>query len=425
MPVIKLKLADPSNSVQHILTVFHAMTGFDLTYWRKEGDTLAVFVTSEKHVEFVMTADVRASLAKEGMQVIKTEEYLANSTLIAKDVPRSLQERSTEDIASDISSCNEVVVVSVDWKGEDTLFIEFNTIEDATKVLNSPEGMKLSYERSITRLTKKPYMKIPQCPRCFSFEHESDSCPKTVRTCYHCGEEGHAGEECSTSYVRCANCRGDHVAFAFKCPVRKQKEREMKEDGFCSPDTVDGSIMGRDDKEEDEEESTKRAEEEVSIILGVDKLLLEDPDQCDFLQASTSPTERSPKPDNQTSTPSVTREASDSPQKTPTEATTGDLPGDPLESGHSPVASGTRGLQRSPCRTSPRGKIEDPLPVSPRRTSYPEDRPPSRLGDPLAVPLLRPVVRRSPVKSSVSLPTGEIGDVHAAKRTSTNVSEEN
>ncbi|MPC57159.1 hypothetical protein E2C01_051134 [Portunus trituberculatus] len=270
------------------------------------------------------------------------------------------------------------------------LFIEFNSIEDADKVLNTSGGMKLSYERSIVRLKKKPYLKIPQCARCFSYEHEIDTCTKTVRTCYHCGEEGHGGDECSTDYVRCVNCHGPHVAFAFKCPVRKQKEREMLEDGWA-PDTVD---TGMKDKVEDEAESTRRAEEEVSIILGVGRLLLEDPHQHEDLQETSSPTACAPEPGQGQSTD---LDPASSPNKSPVmHEATGDSPCD--TSNPTEATSGGTGLQRSP-GGSLKGKTEDPLPVSPRRTSYPEERPPSRLGDPVTSPLVRPVPRKSPQKS--------------------------
>ena len=386
MPVIKLKITSTHQQVPHILTRFQALTGFDLTYWRKDDDLFAVFMTSEQHVEWVMTAEVRANLANEGMKVVKSDGYLANSTLIAKDLPRSLQNKS-EDIASDISSSNDVDVVRVDWKGQDTLFIEFNTIEDATKVLNTTGGMRLSYERSINQLRKKPFTKIPQCSRCFSFEHDNDSCPKTVRTCYHCGREGHAGEECSTTYIRCVNCCGDHVAFALKCPVREKKEREMKEDGYCAPDRVGRIVASRPDKE-DEEESTKRAEEEVSIILGVDKLLLQNREECEALQASSYSFELC----NQTTPRAI--DSLQNPSTPSEEVSSGDLPETTLGSNQ----------QRSPCTNTLRGQTEDPLPVFPRRTCYPEDRPPSRLGYPVSPSLHHPVPRKSPLSSPLKSP---------------------
>lgn len=402
MPVVKLKIDNVERPVEEILTIFQSMTGFDLMYYKKENDIMAVFMTSNQHVDKLMTAEVRAALANEGVEVIKSEEYLANSTIIAKNVPRSLHDKLLEEIANDISECNEAEVVRVDWKGTDTLFIEFNTIEDATRMINSPEGIKLSFERSITDMKKKPFLNIPQCPRCFSFEHESNGCPKTVRTCYHCGEEGHAGERCATSYVRCANCGGDHVAFAFKCPVRKQKESEMKEDGWCPPDTTDGAASRN---YEDEEESTKRAEEEVSIIFGLDKLRAEHPEQCDFHQESTDPIERPP-------TPFVRIRAdptglSGSPNKS---LETSDLCEDTIDSAQprasvvsKSITAGAR-ARASANISPPPVRAEDPLPVL-QGIRYPNDRPPSRLGEPVSSPIVRPVPRspgRSPVGPSQS-----------------------
>lgn len=409
MPVVKLKVGDQERPLEELLSTFQTMTGFDIMYFRRENEFLAVFMTSNQHVDFVMTADVRAALANEGLEVVKSEEYLANSTVIAKNVPRSLHDKSLQDIASDISFCNEVEVVRVDWKGEDTLFIEFNTIEDATKILGSPEGIKLSYERSIYDMRKKPYLNVPQCPRCFSFEHESNSCPKTVRTCYHCGEDGHAGERCSTSYVRCANCGGEHVAFAFKCSVRKQKEREMKEDGWCPPDSVDGR---RED--EDEAESTRRAEEEVSIILGIDKLRLEDPEQCNDPRKSTSPGGRSPHSSSRTrADPTGLR---GSPEKllgipgSSEDCVDGGQPRGSVEQSYISLESLRAGApsRASASRTSPQARRgEDPLPVSPAKTPYPKDRPPSRLGDPVSHPIVRPVPRSPGSPPVVVSPPGD------------------
>lgn len=404
MPVVKLKIDDVKRPVEEILTIFQSMTGFDLMYYKRENEIMAVFMTSNQHVDKLMTAEVRAALAKEGVEVIKSEEYLANSTIIAKNVPRSLHDKSLQDIANDISDCNDAEVVRVDWKGKEILFIEFNTIEDATRVINSPEGIKLSFERSITDVKKKPFLNIPQCPRCFSFEHESNGCPKTVRTCYHCGDEGHAGERCATSYVRCASCGGDHVAFAFKCPVRKQKESEVQEDGWCPSDTADGATS-RKDEDEDEDESTKRAEEEVSIIMGLDKLRAEHPEQCDSQQESTVPIKRSP--NSCIRTRAGPTGLSEPPNKPPE---TSDLCEDTTDGGQpraSVVSRSVRAGARARAFTSripPPVRAEDPLPVL-QGIPYPNARPPSRLGDPVSPPIVRPVPRspgRSPVAPSQS-----------------------
>lgn len=406
MPVVRLKIDDVHRPVQEILSTFQTLTGFDLMYYRRENNVLAVFMTSNQNVEYLMTADVRAALANEGVEVMKSEEYLANSTVIAKNVPRSLHDKSLQEIATDIHHCNDVEVVRVDWKGEDTLFIEFNTIEDATKVINSPEGIRLSYERSITDVKKKPYMNIPQCPRCFSFEHDGNMCPKTVRTCYHCGEEGHAGERCATSYVRCANCGGDHVAFALKCPVRKQKESEMKEDGWCPPDSVDGGLSRKD---EDEEESTKRAEEEVSIILGLDKLRVEHPEQCDSPEKLTPFVERSPTASNRTcADPTGLYGSSDNPPETPSPCE------DTIDGGQSRESVDPRSVTAGALAraftsgTLPQTGVEDPLPVPGGMAPYPSDRPQSRLGDPVSPPIVRPVPRSPGVPS----PPGEAKNKH-------------
>ncbi len=46
MPVVKLKVGDQGRPLEDLLSTFQTMTGFDIMYFRRENEFLAVFMTS-------------------------------------------------------------------------------------------------------------------------------------------------------------------------------------------------------------------------------------------------------------------------------------------------------------------------------------------------------------------------------------------
>ncbi|KAF4530276.1 hypothetical protein B566_EDAN018380 [Ephemera danica] len=77
---------------------------------------------------------------------------------------------------------------------------------------------------------------ILQCYNCQEFSHSSKVCKRDA-ACLHCGQ-GHDTRNCenkATIAPRCANCKGDHKAFARDCPTRvayaKQYNKRTNFDG--------------------------------------------------------------------------------------------------------------------------------------------------------------------------------------------------
>lgn len=83
---------------------------------------------------------------------------------------------------------------------------------------------RITWERQLNR------NEITQCRRCQQWGHATSNCFSTL-TCVKCAEE-HWSRECllvkkddpnTSVYIKCANCKGKHLAFSTECPVYQSK----------------------------------------------------------------------------------------------------------------------------------------------------------------------------------------------------------
>ncbi|XP_063369127.1 uncharacterized protein LOC134657486 [Cydia amplana] len=66
-----------------------------------------------------------------------------------------------------------------------------------------------------------------QCFRCYKFGHGSGAC-KSTQVCSICSA-GHFYKECTTpADFKCSNCSGPHSAVSYTCPVKAEKNAQIK-----------------------------------------------------------------------------------------------------------------------------------------------------------------------------------------------------
>lgn len=245
MPRVKvLDNGSPRRKEEWVLKTFQCATGvfFRQCKWTNFG---WIFVLpSVEDVLQVMQPLVRAKLCSFGLQVVKTAQYRADCTLICYSMFGTLDSSSIKDMAAEIVACNNGVnVSSVKWRCPTSIWVEFNSPEEADKILNSPGGIQLAFGKRFSQLRRKEYRKVPQCSRCFSFQHTVKGCTRIQRFCYICGRKKHLSSRCQNRHApHCINCSGEHIALSFQCPVRLQRERELEEVEVSEAESSDSAL---------------------------------------------------------------------------------------------------------------------------------------------------------------------------------------
>ncbi|KAK3876904.1 hypothetical protein Pcinc_018350 [Petrolisthes cinctipes] len=178
-PPIQINIISQINDRYTVEEIFRVRTGLIPTDVQQVEDGWAIFLATDAEVDLVMCPDVRAALAEEDLEVVKLNQYQTESTIVASRIPAPFLTRTTQELADIIGAKNNVHVEKVTFIRSGVVEIELDTPEDASLLLRTPA-------------------------------------------------EGHVGNECATNYLLCVNCKGDHVAFALKCPIRKLKEEEIR-----------------------------------------------------------------------------------------------------------------------------------------------------------------------------------------------------
>ncbi|KAK4324741.1 hypothetical protein Pmani_004631 [Petrolisthes manimaculis] len=227
-PPIQINIISQINDRYIVEKIFRVRTGLIPTDVQQVEDGWAIFLATDSEVDLVMCPGVRAALAEEDMKVVKLNQYQTKSTIVASRIPAPFLTRTTQELADIIGAKNNVHVEKVTFIRRGVIEIELDTPEDASLLLRTPGGIVLGPTSTLTYMQRKKNSKVTQCNKCFSFNHDSPDCPSPTHYCYHCAAEDHVGNECATNYLLCVNCKGDHVAFALKCPIRKLKEEEIR-----------------------------------------------------------------------------------------------------------------------------------------------------------------------------------------------------
>ena len=84
-------------------------------------------------------------------------------------------------------------------------------------------GLKIhNHVVKVTQISRAKVLGTPQCFKCFSFDHETDTCNQEKR-CLHCSEH-HLYKECpnKSKKPKCANCKGAHKSNSNRCTIKKK-----------------------------------------------------------------------------------------------------------------------------------------------------------------------------------------------------------
>ena len=74
------------------------------------------------------------------------------------------------------------------------------------------------------KIERETYIEVKICLRCYALDqHATSQCNKSqsFQICSQCSSNNHYYKQCSSSIMKCINCKGNHNTMAFRCPARK------------------------------------------------------------------------------------------------------------------------------------------------------------------------------------------------------------
>ena len=122
-----------------------------------------------------------------------------------------------------------VVVEGANYKSgmRKNLKISFTTIEMADKAFSNCFSIG-DYRIQARSIMKEDYVYIPQCYRCFSYDHLLKSCPAKEPRCSICSGS-HLYRDCPTPKdPKCCVCGQPHIAVSAQCPFRREAVKKKK-----------------------------------------------------------------------------------------------------------------------------------------------------------------------------------------------------
>jgi hypothetical protein len=113
-------------------------------------------------------------------------------------------------------------------KAASSIVIEFSKPEDANKIID--EG--LIWQGEVFQCERyERQCRVKQCFKCQHYGHIGTQC-KATTACGYCAQE-HETRDCPSKLDRnvprkCAACRGEHEAWSYQCPTRKEERAKAR-----------------------------------------------------------------------------------------------------------------------------------------------------------------------------------------------------
>ncbi|XP_048239037.1 uncharacterized protein LOC125372628 [Haliotis rufescens] len=141
---------------------------------------------------------------------------------IVRDRARCLSDMSEQEITDELTTQGVTAVKRFTMKSRDGDIIPSNTYLLTFALSALPKSIKAGY----LNIGVEVYVPNPlRCFKCQKFGHGSKFCNHSV-VCQRCGE-GHDNTDC-TAEVKCANCKGTHLASSKLCPEWQKQTKILK-----------------------------------------------------------------------------------------------------------------------------------------------------------------------------------------------------
>ena len=226
---VKIKHGHPTAQTRRGLMSLLRMKNINIYRLLDLQDGWAIVCQTWQDVQGVI--GMETDLTRMNIEIITPPSMRNKCTLVVKKIDNDIFNYTDEEIIHEIEQHEPGAVGNVKeiykMQEHNILKIKLENLTLATKMKNL--GIKLfgcicniiEYERN---------NRIPQCMKCYAYEHTSAACNTTILTCSECAQTGHTWKTCEERVKRCVTCQGAHRTFSAQCKIRKEKlmEKENK-----------------------------------------------------------------------------------------------------------------------------------------------------------------------------------------------------
>ena len=190
---IKVKLKDPrrspSDKIREEIMKICTINEVYITHLADLKDGYVVFTPGDTDLPKLLSREVEAALADQGLEVVLPPEVKAMYTLVLKKVDRFTFNYTNEEIISEIKRAAPFAKQKISdiyqMKVHSILKIKFKDIKTAERIKKN--GITLFYTTNLpVNIENEKFIPIKQCMKCFSYEHTRFECKVKSVICSEC-----------------------------------------------------------------------------------------------------------------------------------------------------------------------------------------------------------------------------------------------
>ena len=188
------------------------------------GKGYALIVNDDK-VESFITSNVKEAFATESFEIIVPPELQSKRTLVLTGVDSYILSFSENELKEAIMQSKPNLKVIKVIKLPDNVPVMKVQLETIQMVQDSiTSGIVVNGQSfSNNNLSQDIFVHIPQCMRCYSYDHVRKDCPESdnYTICSNCSSKDHRYTNCHNAFKKCITCSQDHPTMAARCARRK------------------------------------------------------------------------------------------------------------------------------------------------------------------------------------------------------------
>ena len=204
----------------------------------KGHDSITVHLMSPKDLEKLTSHDAVVKFKENNLHVVPPATYKPDRTVFIPKVRKFISNSPSEFIIKEINAnnvANSLIAVGTsiskgnNFKEGDRLNLKvtFQTIEQADKAVKQGFYIGDMFMKP-QFIFKEDFIVVPQCFRCFSYEHLANACKAESPTCSICSSS-HNYRNCDRkNQVLCSQCGGNHTSTSMACLIRREKIASLK-----------------------------------------------------------------------------------------------------------------------------------------------------------------------------------------------------
>ena len=215
----------------------NTITSLNISNVFQARDAAIVTIDSYDELDKLLSPESCAKLNELKLKITPPPNYKPERSVFIPRVPEFISTANDDVIIQEINENNqnvkaiEVAIITPSNNNKDvrkTLKVVFQSKAQAD--LASNHGFHIG-EMNIkpSFVHKEDYVNVPQCYRCFSYEHLVNECKAPLPTCSICSGS-HNYKQCpDKTKILCCVCGAPHTAISPKCPSRKVAIQKLKD----------------------------------------------------------------------------------------------------------------------------------------------------------------------------------------------------